>query len=705
MSNPTPKPNSGAATLTGLLLLVLAALVRPQVVGYNLTPDGHLAGGSKILLIQACQAVAVVIGLLALVRGRVPLLPGALNKLANVGLLLLVLVAAYGNLVAARIIDPDGDMRAEIAEMVESEEVLLQLTPQLKKLARSVANLELPDHHSLELFEDQLTLVDLSTADLDGHDATELSFPYSSGAFGVEETARQTSRDELSFWAPMLEGVQYFERAKFYFHHGDFATDERDIWIGDTRFAATARLQSGEIASLHARAESTWVKTGEKDEHEKDIWRIGRWKTIEAHSESVEAKLFEDVTASVLGPKDLREAQRSIHEELVLDYLLQETPTPPYDDFQLPSFDRHPAVTVVDIDMDGLDDIYIMARHGKNQLFRNSGNGSFVEVAAEYGLDIEGSCSAAIFADFDNDGDKDLFLGRTRERSRYYVNEAGRYVDRSAEMTNIDLPYMTSSISAADYDGDGLLDIYISTYGSEAYHLDTANMDSMESGRLLAKYLSDDDARELYRHSQEEGGHKFLKRPGPPNVLLHNVGQGRFELASKDSPTYLFRNTYQASFGDFDKDGDQDLYCANDFSENFLFENDGAGNFTDATARTGVADIGFGMGSDWGDYDNDGKLDLYVANMYSKAGQRITKQVSNLNPRFAQMARGNSLFKNMGESFERVSGLEAPEVLVEAAGWGWGSQFVDFDNDSWLDIYTLSGFYTVPDAVALPLDL
>ncbi|MFT5283912.1 MAG: hypothetical protein ACI8TQ_000063 [Planctomycetota bacterium] len=705
MPNSTQKSSSAAAITTGLLLFALAALIRPRVIGYNLTPDGDLAGGSKILLIQGCQVVALLLGLICLIRGRVPVLPRGLVSLSNAALALLVVVAGYGNLVAARIIDPDGEMRAEVGKMVESEEVLLNLTPLLKKLGRSVANLNLPDHHSIELFQDELSVVDLTEDSQKVHLVEEHSLPFSTGSYETGSNTLKVAAGDLDLWKALLADVDYFEHDKFYFHHGDFGNEERDIWIGDTRFSGLARLKAGGFAAFHAKLKLTWVNTGLKDEHDKFVWRIGRFETLEAHSEMLDQKLFEEVTDQVLSPADQLIAERSIHEELVLEYLLQENPVMPYEDFQLPAFDRHPAVSIVDIDGDGLDDIYVMARHGANQLYRNTGDQHFEEVSAQYGLDIVGSCSAAIFGDFDNDGDKDLFLGRTRERTRYYQNDGGRFIDRSTELADVALPYMTSSIAAADYDGDGLLDIYISTYGSEAYFLDSANMDSLGAGMLLADKLSEEDARELWRQGTQEDGHKFLNRPGPPNLLLHNVGNGRFELAGRDAPHYLFRNTYQASFGDFDGDGDQDLYCANDFSVNNLYENDGSGNFVDATTRLGVADIGFGMGSDWGDYDNDGKLDLYVANMYSKAGQRITKQVSGLNPRFAQMARGNSLFKNQGDKFERVSGLKAPGLLVEAAGWGWGSQFVDFDNDSWLDIYTLSGFYTVPDAVALPLDL
>jgi hypothetical protein len=136
-----------------------------------------------------------------------------------------------------------------------------------------------------------------------------------------------------------------------------------------------------------------------------------------------------------------------------------------------------------------------------------------------------------------------------------------------------------------------------------------------------------------------------------------------------------------------------------------MLRNDGERGFKDVTTETGTADIGFGMGVTWGDYDNDGRQDLYVTNMYSKAGRRITAQIEGLDPRFAQMARGNSLFRNTSGRFEKVSGLEPPALLVESAGWSWGSQFLDLNNDGFLDIYALSGFYTAPEEAALPVDL
>jgi hypothetical protein len=197
---------------------------------------------------------------------------------------------------------------------------------------------------------------------------------------------------------------------------------------------------------------------------------------------------------------------------------------------------------------------------------------------------------------------------------------------------------------------------------------------------------------------------EMTNRFGPPNVLLKNQGGGRF-VRVRDNGLNLFKNSYQATWADYDNDGDVDLYVANDFAPNNLYRNDGVDGFSDVTEETGTADVGFGMGASWGDFDEDGLQDLYVTNMHSSAGLRITAQLDEAAPNLQRLARGNTLFRNDPDGFEHVSSLEPPGLLVESAGWGWGGQFVDLDNDSDLDIYALSGYYTAPWQVGLPIDV
>ena len=126
--------------------------------------------------------------------------------------------------------------------------------------------------------------------------------------------------------------------------------------------------------------------------------------------------------------------------------------------------DQHTSVSVVDFDEDGWDDFYVTARWGRNQLWRNRGDGTFEEVAQKVGLDLDGVCNCSLFADFDNDGDKDVFIGRSLERGRFFINVGGVFVDRTEENVIGGMPYWTSAMSSADVNGDGLLDLYLATY-------------------------------------------------------------------------------------------------------------------------------------------------------------------------------------------------------------------------------------------------
>ena len=137
-----------------------------------------------------------------------------------------------------------------------------------------------------------------------------------------------------------------------------------------------------------------------------------------------------------------------------------------------------------------------------------------------------------------------------------------------------------------------------------------------------------------------------------------------------------------------------------DFAPDNLIRNEGGGKFVDVTDEMGVSGFGFGMGVTWGDFDRDGRQDLYVANMYSKAGSRITGGLSYLDPGFAEGASGNYLYRNEAQGLRRVSGTGPEDLQVAHAGWSWGSQFFDADSDGFLDLYVLAGFHTAPREVA-----
>ena len=154
---------------------------------------------------------------------------------------------------------------------------------------------------------------------------------------------------------------------------------------------------------------------------------------------------------------------------------------------------------------------------------------------------------------------------------------------------------------------------------------------------------------------------------------------------------------------DYDNDGDLDIYAVNDFGGNYLYRNDGGWKFTDVTAEAGVRDQGFGMSAAAGDYDGDGDLDLFVANVHSSSRWVFDDPDFPL-PMIADLflrdfirgevgavLRGNTLLRNKGDgTFEQV----ASAAGVERGEWAWGATFFDYDNDGDLDVYCPNGYIT-----------
>ncbi|NIP96425.1 MAG: VCBS repeat-containing protein, partial [Akkermansiaceae bacterium] len=192
---------------------------------------------------------------------------------------------------------------------------------------------------------------------------------------------------------------------------------------------------------------------------------------------------------------------------------------------------------------------------------------------------------------------------------------------------------------------------------------------------------------------------------GGPNVLLRNDGAFTFSDVTEEVGMNVNNRRFSlaCTWEDFDNDGDQDLYVANDFGRNNLYRNDpgpepGSRRFVDIAEQAGVVDIGPGMSAAWGDFNADGLPDLYVANMWSNAGNRITLQKEflpgaskEIRAQARRHARGNSVYLNRGdgtfEDLTRVSG-------ANMARWAWSSNFIDLDNDGNQDLVVANGMIT-----------
>ncbi|CAN5885606.1 hypothetical protein BH23GEM9_BH23GEM9_00390 [soil metagenome] len=709
---PPGRPPGRGLALLGALLLAAGLLFNVRAVGRLFADGGELESLQFRASIMAIQLVLVLAGAI-LIWGRDRLrVPPLLARAALVGVLVVVLVGAYGSTLAPdRRPDPvDAELYARWQRMLDTEELLLALTPRMGWLSRSIKNLQLPDHESRRLFADELTVNDLAAGELPkGKVLASLSAEVRT--WPVSDEPRTGAPETFRLWTRLLEDAAYWEHAKFYIVRADFIGAGRDDYEADVAFTGVIRRETGGIRSVKGKQKMRFKRIPEEQADGDELpWRMYAWHLEEIETIDAPDLLFVDVLDRVISdPDQLAMARRSIHEELVAKFLVDpDSFEPPHPHFELPAFDRHPGLAVVDYDGDGFDDFYVMVRLGRNMFFRNRGDGTFEEIAEKIGLDIDGYSSSGVFADFNNNGRPDLLLGRTLRRSMYLVNEGGRFVDRSDELAGGRLPYLVSSVAAADYDGDGLLDAYFGTYaaGMTDSVVGMVRMrDRLLNKRLLPEFLEERDARELYRRAMAPGADRTTNHAGPPNVLVRNSGGGRLAVVDDVPELKIFMNTYQATWADYDGDGLPDIYVANDFGPNQLVRNLGGGRFADMTAATGTADIGFGMGAGWGDYNNDGRQDLYVSNMFSKAGRRIMGQLESLDPTFREMARGNTLFRNDGAGFEKVSGEEPPTLTVEVAGWAWGGNFVDADNDGWLDVFSLSGHYTAPVDIAGAVDI
>jgi hypothetical protein len=185
-------------------------------------------------------------------------------------------------------------------------------------------------------------------------------------------------------------------------------------------------------------------------------------------------------------------------------------------------------------------------------------------------------------------------------------------------------------------------------------------------------------------------------------VLLQNQGAFVFQDITDECGLGVdnHRFSFSAAWEDFDNDGRIDLYIANDFGPNQLFRNEG-GSFVDVSSESATQDWGFGMSATWADYDRDGLMDIYVSSMFSGAGNQVIAQ-ADFNPsmteetrrKYLKMVRGNSLLKNRGQG--RFDDITDP-MAEGFAGWAWGAKFADFNNDGWEDLYVANGYVSQPD--------
>ena len=288
----------------------------------------------------------------------------------------------------------------------------------------------------------------------------------------------------------------------------------------------------------------------------------------------------------------------------------------------------------------------------KNRLYRNDG-GIFVDITESANVGDTGYGLGAVAADYDGDGNRDLYITNLGKNVLYRNNGDGTFTDVT-EQAQVGCPLLSASAAFADIDRDGDLDLYVCNY---------------------VEYALETDIPCYYKNTLRIycGPNEYH---GIADVLYRNNGDGTFTDITKSAGVYEpTTRGLGVVFTDVNNDGWVDIYVANDMSPNTLFVNQGDGTFQEEGVLRGVAFNGDGiangsMGIDAGDYDNDGDIDLWVSNFSLEA---------------------NCLMQNDGSGYFEDVTFDTNLADPSFYSLGFGTRFIDFDNDGWLDLLVGNG--------------
>lgn len=297
----------------------------------------------------------------------------------------------------------------------------------------------------------------------------------------------------------------------------------------------------------------------------------------------------------------------------------------------------------------------------RNGMFRNNGDGTFTDVSEASGTGHTGWGGGCVCGDYDNDGDRDLFIAYWGPNVLYRNEGDGSFTDVSSAAGIDDERYGLGG-AFGDYDGDGFLDLFVTNYTE--FSLDTAVLPGERRGNIYGAMRGIPSMAPPESHDPEE------------DILYRNRGDGTFEDVSRSSG--VLKGNPQRGMGvvfwDVDNDGDQDIYVANDAGPNNLYVNTGNGSFEDlATVKEiaydidGVAEGSMGVAT--ADFDNDGQLDLVVTNFE---------------------AQTTTVHRNHGDYFADIS-YESGVAAATLMALQWGVVAFDYDLDGDQDMYIASG--------------
>jgi hypothetical protein len=336
-------------------------------------------------------------------------------------------------------------------------------------------------------------------------------------------------------------------------------------------------------------------------------------------------------------------------------------------------------VALLDYDNDGKIDIYLTdsltvdtakdPQKARSALYRNLGQGKFQDVTDTAGVGHPGWAMGVCTADVDGDGWEDIYVTGYGRNTLYRNNRNGTFSDVT-DKAGLAGGGWSAGCGFADYDHDGRLDLFVSRY----IKMDLGNLPEFGKGKTCT-----------YRGVAVQCGPRGL--PGESDFLFHNDGNGHFTEVSAKAGVADAREYFGMGIAWFDYDGDgwPDLYVANDSGPNYLYRNLKDGTFKEVAFSAGVAVSEDGgeqgsMGVALGDYDNTGRQSLYVTN-------------------FAEEYK--ALYRNDGDHFTDVS-FRSKTAASSLPYVGWGTAFLDYDNDGWLDLIAVNG-HVYPQLGEAPL--
>ncbi len=357
-------------------------------------------------------------------------------------------------------------------------------------------------------------------------------------------------------------------------------------------------------------------------------------------------------------------------------------------------YDHGNGVAVADVDSDGLLDIYLVSQMGPNGLYRNRGDGRFEDITERAGVAVTEPIGAtASFADFDNDGDPDLYVTNVRSDNRLFENNGdGTFRDISTG-SGLDFNEHSSGAVVFDYDRDGLLDVFLTVIGE--YTADeivevTGTVDEERVEGLTPRfYLGYEDAF---------SGHLFPERLRRSR-LFHNESGNRFTDVTSQTGLDDRGFSGDAIATDFNNDGWPDLYVLNMQGHDNYWVNQDGERFTNRSADVFPGTPWGAMGVKSFDYDNDGDMDMILTDMHSdmsinipgedaagekfKAAWLVEEWTEEFLRSEGRSVFGNAFYRNNGDgSFDEVSG----EVNAENY-WPWGLSVGDLNADGWQDVF------------------